>query len=245
MSRRSVCTNYLALVNPFHPVSLEAEPEQLTEVAFGGGVTLERQASLLLGRLLEDIGAFGQIAVVSGWRSEEAQSVLERAVRQEQETHSRRLLAAPGFSEHQTGLAVDLCLVNEKVDGSQPVFPYSGIAQIFRSNAARYGFIQRYPSGKRHITGFSHNPWHFRYVGVPHAEIISNLAITLEEYLEMIWQHPAGNEPFLFQSSRYAFEITYLSQEDAKSWTVGNDPMLLSCDNCGGVVRTVWKNKEG
>ena len=77
-------------------------------------------------------------------------------------------------SEHQTGLAIDLGLASEEIDVIRPNFPYSGVCAAFRKQAADYGFILRYPAGKEAVTGIAYEPWHFRYVGVPHARFMLN-----------------------------------------------------------------------
>lgn len=83
---------------------------------------------------------------------------------------------------HETGLAIDVGKELEEVDFICPEFPYEGVCQIFRELAPMYGFIERYPKGKEAVTGIAKEPWHFRYVGYPHARIIQNLGMTLEEY---------------------------------------------------------------
>ncbi|MCH5341697.1 MAG: M15 family metallopeptidase, partial [Acetatifactor sp.] len=51
-------------------------------------------------------------------------------------------------------------------------------------NGYKYGFILRYPKGKEYITGIEFEPWHFRYVGVDAATVITERGITLEEFWE-------------------------------------------------------------
>lgn len=58
--------------------------------------------------------------------------------------------------------------------------------QWLEENAYKYGFILRYPQGKKDVTGYQYEPWHFRYVGKAYAEIIHNNNITLEEYFQSI-----------------------------------------------------------
>ena len=83
----------------------------------------------------------------------------------------------PGASEHQTGLCFDV--TTETSDGFESTEQYAWL----RENAHKYGFIQRYPANKAHITGISYEPWHYRYVGVTAATQIRNQDITLEEYV--------------------------------------------------------------
>jgi len=85
--------------------------------------------------------------------------------------------ARPGHSEHQTGLALDLNLIDNKFEET-PEFAW------LNDNCYKYGFILRYPKEKQHITGYIYEPWHYRYVGSELAKKLYNNGnwITLEEY---------------------------------------------------------------
>ena len=89
--------------------------------------------------------------------------------------------ARPGHSEHQTGLAVDFddggsCYLNA-------CFESTAAGQWLAAHAYEYGFVLRYPSGKDAVTGFTYEPWHFRFVGVELATEMHNTGIsTLEEF---------------------------------------------------------------
>ena len=86
-------------------------------------------------------------------------------------------VAKPGFSEHQTGLCIDVTNRDKYfVKGTEE-------ADWIANNCYKYGFIIRYPEGKENITGISYEPWHIRYVGKEIAKQIHNKGITLEEYL--------------------------------------------------------------
>lgn len=90
--------------------------------------------------------------------------------------------ARPGESEHHSGLCADI-----KVDGfAQRRFIMSKTGKWVAKNAHRFGFIIRYPLWGQKKTGQTYEPWHLRYVGAPHAEIIYRSKITLEEYLECL-----------------------------------------------------------
>lgn len=91
-------------------------------------------------------------------------------------------VAKPGFSEHETGLAID---INAESGDADEV--YSWLA----NNSYKYGFIVRYPTNKSNITGINYEPWHFRYVGEEVAEYIYKNDLTLEEYIECLQKfHP-------------------------------------------------------
>ena len=89
--------------------------------------------------------------------------------------------ARPGYSEHHTGLAVDLIPYR---DLDLDTFESSAGFTWMQDNAYKYGFILRYPAGKEYITGYMYEPWHYRYVGVEAAKVIRNENITFEEYYE-------------------------------------------------------------
>lgn len=176
--------NSLILVNRQHPYSAIVL-QDLTAVHPGfPHVLLERETAHALSRLMEELGGWEQIVPVSGWRSfTEQQEIYLDSLRDNGREFTKQFVALPGHSEHQTGLAIDLGLRGDDVDFIRPDFPYEGICQRFRELAPTYGFIQRYPAGKEHVTGIAHEPWHFRYVGVPHAESMARQGLCLEEYL--------------------------------------------------------------
>lgn len=97
----------------------------------------------------------------------------------------KKYVAVPGYSEHHTGLAIDVCLKkngkiiadNEKMIAEEKIF-----AKV-HEKLADYGFILRYPKGRDGVTGYSYEPWHFRYVGKSVAKEIAKKDITFEEYL--------------------------------------------------------------
>lgn len=98
----------------------------------------------------------------------------------EGEAAANRYSARPGQSEHQTGLAIDVTAGGPLVQD----FQYDPAGIWLWENAYKFGFIQRFPAGKEHITGYMFEPWHYRYIGVEHASNFGpNHSLTLEEYL--------------------------------------------------------------
>ncbi len=95
-----------------------------------------------------------------------------------QQSHNP-FLAKPGFSEHQTGLVVDIAT---KDSGLTIHFENTIAFKVLKENAHLFGFVLRYPKDKETITGYSYEPWHFRYVGEKAAQIIYENNLTLEEY---------------------------------------------------------------
>ena len=88
--------------------------------------------------------------------------------------------AKPGFSEHQTGLALDITTSSATFDNFEDTEAYDWLIH----NSYKYGFILRYPSDDYYLTGYNFESWHFRYVGIDVATKIYNEKITYEEYYE-------------------------------------------------------------
>jgi D-alanyl-D-alanine carboxypeptidase len=95
-----------------------------------------------------------------------------------------KLTAPPGASEHQLGLAVDLAVYRKGRVIRGYGFGSSSAGRWVRQNAARFGFILRYPNGKQKITGIPHEPWHYRWIGVEPATRMKP-GQTLEQYLKV------------------------------------------------------------
>ena len=90
--------------------------------------------------------------------------------------------ARPGYSEHQTGLAIDISALPSKC-ALQACFASTTQGKWLKSHAWEYGFILRYPSGKTAVTGYEFEPWHYRYVGLALAKKMHVSGVkTLEEY---------------------------------------------------------------
>lgn len=111
------------------------------------------------------------IAIASMYRTGERQAELYQ--------DDPELAAEPGMSEHQVGLAIDLKVNNY----GQRQFVKTDAGKWVNNNCWKYGFIIRYPFFEKKVTGFDFEPWHIRYVGLPHSEIIYQNRLTLEEYL--------------------------------------------------------------
>lgn len=91
------------------------------------------------------------------------------------------VVAYPGSSEHELGLAVDFNSVEETFENTKQ-FAW------LQAHAAEYGFIMRYPKSKQSLTGVIYEPWHYRYVGKDHAAKMNQLGYCLEEYVTYLKQ---------------------------------------------------------
>lgn len=155
--------------------------------ALGEEYRVERVALANFEALREEALKEGvDIELDSTYRSvKEQQEIWDEWLDEKGEDYCRQYLAVPGYSEHHTGLAIDVFILK---DGQQirenedMIADTEDFAKVHKL-LPKYGFILRYPQGKEDITGYSYEPWHFRFVGQPTAEIISSRGITLEEYL--------------------------------------------------------------
>ena len=126
------------------------------------------------------------IDVESAYRSTGLQrQIYEDNVAKYGQEHANIFVARPGYSEHETGLAIDICMklgdkwINEFDEGFQACY------ETLHKVCAEYGFILRYPEGKEEITGYHYEPWHLRYLGpVRVAKDIMQRKLTLEEYYQ-------------------------------------------------------------
>ncbi|MBQ9413953.1 MAG: D-alanyl-D-alanine carboxypeptidase family protein [Clostridia bacterium] len=181
----------LRLVNKWNQMT-QAEADALPISYFGNGEECDSRIVIPLRQMLNAASGYG-LFVTSGYRSYSLQSELfENKIWRVQQEYgydyataaevAATVVARPGTSEHNTGLAVDLLY-----DGCWELEEYWENGAVFgwlQKHCADYGFILRFPKGKQDITGVIYEPWHYRYVGVEAAKVIMSRGITLEEYLE-------------------------------------------------------------
>lgn len=230
----------LVLVNPSHPIRQEGLLELVPADPCWPKILLERRTAWLLQACIQSIRGRGAIVPVSGWRSrQEQQAIWDHTTRQEGETFTRKYVALPGCSEHQTGLAIDLGAAAEHIDFIRPDFPEDGVCGNFRRVAASYGFVQRYRKEKEDLTSIAEEPWHFRYVGVPHARLMEENGLCLEEYGAFVRQKPRHCR----MPDGKTATVTYLPcPGPAVELEEPEGCYQLSGDNDGGFFVTVWGN---
>ena len=207
---------------------------------------LARRAAEPLRRLVRALGGWSVLAPVSGWRSQrEQQEIYESSLRQYGRAFTEQFVALPGHSEHQTGLAIDLGQAGPDLDFICPDFPYCGICQEFRRRAVDYGFVERYRAGKESVTGIAHEPWHFRYVGRPHAAIMMQRDLVLEEYHSFLKNFPLGGTPLCWKEGKGVWEIVFVPLQGAQTcipWGE-NGSWAVSGNNEDGFILTSWKEQ--
>ncbi len=237
--RGGIHDGLLILVNAEHPIQHMERPV-LAPAVPGSDILLDTRAAAMLSGLISRIGAAGEIVPVSGWRSEaEQREIWDGSMRESGEEFTRKYVALPGCSEHQTGLAIDLALRADNIDFIRPEFPYDGVCGRFRALAADYGFVERYQGGKEGVTGIAAEPWHFRYVGRPHARIMCEMGLCLEEYVEYLRAYPYPERLLEVRGEVYEAEVGFAGARDALG--LPDAPYQVSGNNVDGYIYTLWR----
>ena len=181
-TKKTKRNDLLMIINKYNYVDKDYLPNNLIEVTkySKDGVTLNSDAYnsfLLMAEAIEKENL--HLRIISGYRSFNYQENLyNNYLKYDSQEKVDSYSARPGFSEHHTGLAID-------VDNTTTDFNHFQITREFnwmQDNAYKYGFILRYPLGKEKITGYKYEPWHYRYVGKDIAKYIHDNEITYEEY---------------------------------------------------------------
>lgn len=155
--------------------------------------------------------------VISAYRSHEEQKITYEEMPD--------VAQVPGSSEHESGLALDVY-----------TFEHAGLAFVdaepgkwVNENAWKFGFIIRYPMGREDMTGISYEPWHLRYVGLPHSKIITERHWVLDEYSSR-----------LTKGQIYREDGFFFSRQDGPDFTVPKNAsdISLSPDNQGSFILT-------
>lgn len=204
--------DYLMLVNKSNPLGETYIPENLVSLSSDictKESQLDKVAAIAAEALIAEMMAegFTDIRITSAYRSYYRQDQLFEGYvndemsknsslsREEAENIVLGYSAAAGYSEHQSGLCVDLINVMKMVGlynyGTEtPANQYDvGFAELdefkwLQENAHKFGFILRYPESKENVTKYDYESWHYRFVGVDVATKIYKEGITLEEYLK-------------------------------------------------------------
>lgn len=184
--------DYMVLVNKLNP--LPDTWEDALEIAqttnsLGDDVEVEAKAFAAYEQLKADLETNDGIHVEldSARRSvAEQQRIMDDFTKEYGADYAAKTVAKPGYSEHHTGLALDLYfqIDGQDVFANEEMIQYPEIWEKIHAKLADYGFILRYLDDKEHITGYGYEPWHIRYIDdVDKAKEIMDKGITFEEYL--------------------------------------------------------------
>lgn len=185
----------ILLVNKQNVLPKDYKPSNLVQET-NTKIWIQREACSSFCNMNEGINKcdLSSLVLVSGYRSYEyQQQVFERKVnslikeglaKHRAIEKAQTIVALPGTSEHQTGLAMDITNTDlaKKQDPLIEEFADTDHGKWLDLHSQNYGFILRYPKDKTSITNITYEPWHYRYVGIKHAKTIKKLGICLEEY---------------------------------------------------------------
>ncbi len=189
---------YLILVNKTNTISADNVPDNLISIVNvrndGRKEQLVETAEKALEALFIEMKSAGHtdVSVTSGYRSYNKQVSLFSTYLQREMSNNPSLSEAeakeivltysafPGTSEHQTGLCCDM----HNLSSADVAFAKKEAYTWLRDNCHKFGFILRFPEDKTEITGYSFEPWHYRFVGRYHATRMKSLGMCLEEYVE-------------------------------------------------------------
>ncbi len=199
----------LLLVSKSHPLSSDYVPANLKGVLDSKGsfivpaknshITLKSEVLQAAARMFKaaEIEGINGFIISSGYRPYSEQNFFYTKKvnyyrisygKKEAEEKAAAIVAPPGKSEHQTGLAMDITTRDLLKTGNHLVEAFAGTPQgiWINKNCWKYGFVIRYQAGKENLTGIISEPWHLRYVGKSHSKAMFEKKLCLEEYLSQL-----------------------------------------------------------
>jgi len=204
-------------------------------------VSLKPEARTALIQMIDGFYADKKVTdlmVISGFRTKEYQQTLYTAALKKENATVSALVALPGHSEHHTGYAVDFGIYNGKKE-----YDGTGNYAWINENCYKYGYIWRYQTDKASITGISNEPWHFRYVGQPHATLVSQNKFCYEEYIDYLKQFTFGkNHLKVTDLNQVKYEIYFIPVEATPTTKIPvpkGKEYSISGNNVDGFIVTV------
>ncbi|MBQ8495913.1 MAG: M15 family metallopeptidase [Clostridia bacterium] len=190
---------------------------------------------------LGNVSGEDRVFITSGYRTLEKQTELYNKRTEE------NYVAVPGHSEHHTGYAVDIQVFTSN---QKTVLLRDNEQEWMEAHCAEFGFIIRYDGSKFELTGILDEPWHYRYVGVPHATYMMESGLCMEEYLKLLRDSHNGtkDEPLTITANDTEYLVYYLPASEGTTTdlivppeTVGS--YTVSGDNMNGFIVTIEKTK--
>ena len=225
----------LLLINTDHPLKPEGKMNDIINLNTGAKranyalpnseIHLSQKVATKFDQMVADARSQGVdgFLIRSGYRDLDEQAKIHRK--------NDGLTAQPaGASEHNAGFALDVNSLVGPMASSRE-------SQWLADNCWRYGFVMRYPDNKTDITGIKFEPWHIRYVGLPHSVIMKKRGFCLEEYIEYLRE--AQSASLTYQNQYY--EVQYFPIKTTKSINIpANTQYDLSGNNIDGVILTTY-----
>lgn len=175
---------FLIIVNKFYHLDKSYERTDLQNINLAYAYANNSAAEIVIEKfkqMRDDIEEEMNVHLMvnSSYRSYEDQEEIYNEFKKVSLKYADSYAARPGYSEHQTGLAIDITSLEHPTANE---FKESEEYKWLKENCHKYGFVLRYPEGKEHITGYSTESWHFRYIGEEAATQIYKENITFDEY---------------------------------------------------------------
>lgn len=215
-------------------------------VLSGSNLSVTKHTRDNLNKWLEDFKQTGKknenesLIIIDAFRSDADQTKLFNWYVDQygSETEAMKYAQKSGYSEHQSGLCVDIKIWNSDKAATSLLKaeePYKWIID----NAHKYGFIQRYPEGKTSITGVAAEPGHFRYIGVAHATAMKqNNASCLESYIDFLKNYTFDSEHLMVTCDNGdEYEIYYSASLEVHVPT--DKEYTISGNNVDGFIVTI------
>ncbi len=174
----------LAIINKYYKVDETYEPEDLVNMSLSYAYSGHKTREIVYENYIKMCNAAKKeesfsLITISSYRTYSFQEALYNGyVNKNNKAYADSVSARPGHSEHELGLALDIVTYTNGFSNFETTEEYAWL----KDNAHKYGFIIRYPEGKETITGYSFEPWHYRYVGIDAATYIYENNITFDEY---------------------------------------------------------------
>lgn len=224
-------TGNLILINK--ETKLQADPTNLSAIPadLSNNVRVDSEY-LVHNELIEQLKKMFSAATADGINHFTINSAYRSGALQQQlyDENGSAYALPSGYSEHQTGLAIDIGSTQGTMDKVKE-------GQWLANNAADFGFILRYPENKIDVTGIAFEPWHFRYVGTPHSLIMEKEGLVLEEYLDFL--RAEKERTIKIDGEKYF--IQYIGNQDLTLNSVNipdTEKFTVSGDNLSGLIIT-------
>ncbi len=245
----------LLLVNREHTLDAAWQPDDLLDIAglapsTKGVMQLRDAAANAYIRMYTAYREEKNLTLntISGYRNYNVQKQLfngkvagrQRAGQSYQTAFNNTLLytAYPGTSEHQTGLAIDL----SNNAGLSENFRGTEQGQWLLANCWDFGFILRYDADKTALTAIAYEPWHYRYVGLPHSLLMRDNDWVLEEYMDALHKlEPGEYLEYADPADAEMFYRVYYTLDTSDDFA---DIVNVSSDNCGGYIITTHSRRQ-
>lgn len=178
--------------------------------------------------------------------SEDNSTIITSSYRTYEDQQALGSSIMPGYSDHHTGYCVALQKMSMSASGNRERLESD---HWIYQNCHKYGYIVRYPSAKTDKTGVSDYTYCFRYVGIPHATYITENALCLEEYIDLLKTEYAGEKHLsVTDTDGKRYEIYYVAAGNGELTTIdvpSNYSYTISGDNVGGFIVTVKLDAAG